>query len=260
MIEYDYSKLGISIRHVWFAESYTDRNSSVDVFFYHYLRDEPIIETGYFSKRICHTLITDLSEDEKALCASIDKGFRYEIRRCSREDEQVRYELYDQNTGFDKQIMQLFKDTYENMYTDKGMRVRFNNKQVDEMIRNNCFLMTVGYREEEPLVFHSYVYDRGLGKVRFHYSASSFRRSANPENVGRVNKGLHWFDICRFKSMGVMSYDWGGISNPEKPNGIDNFKLKFGGTITRGYNIIVGNSLKGKALVSIYNLNKSMKH
>ncbi len=67
-------------------------------------------------------------------------------------------------------------------------------------------------------------------EARLLHSASCFREeSADQSLIGRANKRLHWEDIKYFKQKGLLRYDWGGISDFENPNGIDEFKLKFGG-------------------------------
>lgn len=50
--------------------------------------------------------------------------------------------------------------------------------------------------------------------------------------------------------MGITQYDWGGIANPEEPNGIDQFKMGFGGEAASYYNVIIGVSLLGKITLS----------
>ena len=67
--------------------------------------------------------------------------------------------------------------------------------------------------------------------------------------IGRANKRLHWEYIKYFKQKGLLRYDWGGISDFENPNGIDEFKLKFGGEKITYYNIFAGNTVLGKAAV-----------
>lgn len=61
-----------------------------------------------------------------------------------------------------------------------------------------------------------------------------------------MNKYLHWKDILSFKERGYSRYEWGGITDVENPNGIDRFKMEFGGEVQIYYNYIVANSLKGR--------------
>jgi len=76
----------------------------------------------------------------------------------------------------------------------------------------------------------------------------------NSTQVGMANKRLHWADIVHFKNFGLTTYDWGGISDFDNPNGIDNFKMKFGGNKIE-YNVnIVGISALGKFIVFLKRL------
>ena len=45
----------------------------------------------------------------------------------------------------------------------------------------------------------------------------------------------------------MLRYDWGGISDFDNPNGIDEFKLKFGGDKITYYNVFCGEYTAGKA-------------
>ena len=63
-------------------------------------------------------------------------------------------------------------------------------------------------------------------------------------------------DMKYFKEKGLVRYDWGGISDFENPNGIDEFKLKFGGDKITYYNVFTGNSLLGKLAVTAMKLLK----
>ncbi|WP_242886157.1 hypothetical protein [Faecalibacterium sp. BCRC 81149] len=39
------------------------------------------------------------------------------------------------------------------------------------------------------------------------------------------------------KEMGVKEYDWGGIASCDEPNGIDRFKMPFGGRYNEDYKL-----------------------
>ena len=88
-------------------------------------------------------------------------------------------------------------------------------------------------------MFHSYIYD--VHDARLLHSASCFREESADQNlIGRANKKLQWEDMKYFKEQGVLRYDWGGISDFDNPNGIDEFKLKFGGDKITYYNVLRG--------------------
>ena len=69
--------------------------------------------------------------------------------------------------------------------------------------------------------------------------------------LGRANKYLHWNDWIYLKQQGVVEYDWGGIASYEKPNGIDKFKMSFGGQYKKYYNLFCNCSIAAKAYAEI---------
>ena len=68
----------------------------------------------------------------------------------------------------------------------------------------------------------------------------------NVRTSGRANKFLHWHDWLLLKNIGVIEYDWGGIASYDNPNGIDKFKMSFGGEYRKYYNISAVCSLRAK--------------
>lgn len=142
------------------------------------------------------------------------------------------------------------------MYRSKGMKVDWNDKLVSAYILAGALLVSAACKEDEILVFHAYIYDNK--QARFLYSASCFRDDENEKRnlIGRSNKRLQWEDIQYFQKQGLEKYDWGGIANPEHPNGIDKFKMAFGDEVFVYNNYIVGMSLKGKLAIFAMNLLK----
>ena len=90
------------------------------------------------------------------------------------------------------------------------------------------------------------------------YSVSNYRDDSSKRNLaGRMNKLLHVKDMQWFKDKGYSLYDWGNISSSDTPNGIDKFKMSFGGDVVTLYNSFVGNSIKGKLLLLAYKIKVS---
>lgn len=242
MVYVKYKKHGISIGHLWFAESIINE-SKPDILYKH---GQDKMGGGYDT--VQHTLITDLTENEENIYKKIRKNYRYEIRHV--EKENVKLEFYSaKEMSEKKELVSSFATTYNHMYASKGINAKFNMPLIKEYIRKNAICFTIAYYNGEPLVFHSYIVDKN--NARFFYSASPFREKKDVATIiGQMNKALHWFDIKTFRNMGITQYDWGGIANPEEPNGIDQFKMGFGGEMTSYYNVIIGVSLLGKIALS----------
>lgn len=203
-----------------------------------------------------HTLITDLTEDEESIYKKIRKNYRYEIRRVEKENVQLKF-YSAKEMSEKKELMSSFATTYNQMYASKGINAKFNTPLVKEYMQKDAICFTIAYYNGEPLVFHSYIVDKH--NARFFYSASPFREKKDVATIiGQMNKALHWFDIKTFRNMGIAQYDWGGIANPEEPNGIDQFKMGFGGKEKDYYNTIQGITFIGKIAVMMTKL-KSRK-
>ena len=110
-------------------------------------------------------------------------------------------------------------------------------------------------RAEKDGVDVYHVYFCGGKESCLCYSVSNYRDDNSKRNLaGRMNKLLHAKDMIWFKEKGYTLYDWGNISSSENPNGIDKFKISFGGDVVTLYNSFVGNSIKGKLLVLAHKL------
>lgn len=253
-----YKKSILKIQNVWFANEgdipeilNQSKKMGVDVLNIHGVRFSRKPEKWNEQ----YTIVSDLNETEEEILSKIRKNYRYEIRRTEKEGVVIRQ--YDGREFADKKVLlDTFEETYNQMYRDKGMKTVFNRAQVEEYLRTNCMLVTIGFFDETPYVFHSYIYNKN--NARFYYSTSSFRSDKDiAALIGRINKATHWHDMKMFKKMGVTNYDWGGVSDKNASNGIDKFKIGFGGHIDKYYNKFIGVSLKGKMAIK---LRKMMKY
>lgn len=231
---------------VWFPEEGNKTRCRGDICFVHGVTETEVNKNLFY--QTFHSLVSDLCIDEEEQLSKINKNVRYEIRRSNKEDVYTKVYSSDELMK-NEQVLTQFGDMYEQMYKQKGMDAKINFRQINEYVKTGSFLLTAVCENEKPLVFHSYI--MGEKTVRLLHSVSDFRSdNADANMIARTNKRLHWDDICLFKKMGKEKYDWGGISDFENPNGIDAFKLKFGGTPVTYYNQYEGISLLGKIAVS----------
>lgn len=247
MVDVNYRKKKLfSIRHIWFSSK--NLQSSADITFYHGITKE-LADTINKKKHIeqQYSLTTDLNQSEDLLWKQIRKNVRYEIRRSEKENIMVKH--FAPN-NINKELLDEFEKVYNQMYRDKAMKIKFNRKLIECYIKNKSIEFSIGFIEGLPTVFHSYIVDDV--SVRFFYSTSPFRQDEKEASlIARVNRHLHWNDICYFKKSGYSKYDWGGITNPRLPNGIDNFKIGFGGKQIVYYNLQVYSGLFG-TLYALY--------
>ena len=254
MVYCDYKKSVMRVGHLWFACRLPQGTHKPDLLYKH---GQKVPERGFFTiSSVQHTQITDLTLDENTLYHGIRKNYRYEIRRADKENVTNTLYTAEQMAEY-PEILDAFEQIYNQMYRDKQMSVTFNRPLVEAYQKQKGIVFTVARYDGEPLVFHSYIIDKT--QVRFFYSASPFRAQKDlAAEIGRMNKALHWFDMQTFQRMGIRVYDWGGIRYPKKPNGIDLFKMGFGGTAVSYYNVISGTSLKGKAAVLLLKIKAAL--
>lgn len=196
-----------------------------------------------------YTVFTDLALDERELLACMRKKVRYEVNRAAKEEFQISY--YEaEDIKYNKKILHDFEMAYMSfcdILGDEAVRKAYSREKIESYVRCSC--ITISHIEKENcIVYHLYVHDNTSTVLL--YSVSDFRDKNVDQNLsGRANKLLHYRDMLYFKEKGLESYDWGNISSIEQPNGIDNFKISFGGKVQEIYNIWCGNKFLGKLCV-----------
>lgn len=245
------NSVGLKSANIWFARNANEwKEIKADILHIWGFPDK--VCKGVYNKQ--QTLIIDLKKNEDELFGDINKTVRYEINRSIKES--IRFNIYTSKQIEDKpELVQEFHRCYDEMYKEKNLGTRLDVENFEKYIKNNMVYLSIASDDEEKLVYHVYTYDEKT--VRFLYSCSTFRGSEDKKNIiGRANKFLHWKDMQFFKSIGIETYDLGGIASYEKPNGIDRFKINLGGKPVSYYNITCGNTIVGKLMVLILKLKK----
>ena len=252
MIDVSYQKKFLQVNQIWYPgdtaiSELLMQKRRADILFVHGV---PLGETkgSFRGWQEYHTCVNDLTFSEEELLAAINKAVRYQFRRSEKDQIEIRFYM---KADIEKspELIFSFADLYERMYQSKGSDTKLNRAAIEKYLEVDGIVFSAVWHEDEMIVFHSYIYDDT--DTRLLHSASCFREeSADQSMIGRANKRLHWEDILYFKNKGLLRYDWGGISDFENPNGIDEFKLKFGGKKITYYNVFAGNSLLGKLAVT----------
>lgn len=251
MIDVIYQKEFLKVNQIWYPGNHTvdsllKEKRPADVLFVH---GAPIEETkgSFRGWQEYHTCRNDLTLSEEDMLANINKAVKYQFRRSEKDNIEIAF-YTKEDIEKKPQLIETFRDIYERMYRSKGSDTKLNVTAIERYLQADGIIFSAAIHEGEVLVFHSYICDQE--EARLLHSASCFREeSADQSMIGRANKRLHWEDIKYFKQKGLVRYDWGGISDFENPNGIDEFKLKFGGEKITYYNIFAGNTVLGKAAV-----------
>ena len=192
-----------------------------------------------------YTVISDIAgKSDEELMKGFPSNLRNEIRRAERENT-VSKIYSSEDILKDSSVLDRMADFYTNMYKEKGMDgVTLPIGELLSYARKGALVISTASIEGAETVFHSYV---ASGKnTRLLHSCSEFRVADNAMRnaIGRANKFLHFEDMRYFRDLGADIYDWGGLSSAEEPNGIDKFKLSFGGEMIFYYNVIFTRSLK----------------
>lgn len=250
MVDYLYRRNIFHIREMAFTSLCKAKKIKCDIAYIHSneskLTEESSAPNVLAKKQ--YTLVNNLLATEEEILANIKKNCKYEIKRAEREGAIVNV-YTDFKSLKDNKVIEKFELTYNAMFKAKGLRNVFNKNLVIAAAKNGYLVITTCMTTEEPeyVVFHAYLAD-GNNTVLM-YSASPLWEYGDKDKanlIGRMNKHLHWKDIEWFKNSGYKRYEWGGISNPDLPNGIDKFKMEFGGKQECFYNYIVAHSLLGK--------------
>lgn len=245
MIKFQRSCL-ISIDRIWFINN---RKSNCDII--RFLRICEPFDMKWYSRNEPHiTVINDLSLNIDDILDKTSSTVKYEINKCLKENIEITFS--DSNSiSNDDSIIERFETAYREMAksTNNPILVKhYNRKKIDTYLDNRILYISEASKYNHK-VFHVYVAE-GSNCVLL-YSASNFRYE-DKENrilIGRMNKFLHFNDMEKFKLRGVIKYDWGNIKSNILPNGIDKFKMSFGGDVVKVYNVLIGNTLIGKIAV-----------
>jgi len=199
-----------------------------------------------------NTLLSNLEKSEDEILACIlSKTYKYEIKRAMKES--IVIDFFESSFISDnKNCLTDLHKVYINSCIIGNHPEIINNFDFEKLeccIKQNAVTISVAYFGNGK-VFHIYLHD--LTTALLLHSVSDFRNEGIDRNLaGRANKLLHYKSMLFFKKKGITTYDWGGIRNYEHPNGIDEFKISFGGKPTKTYNIFIGNTLWGKALITL---------
>ena len=258
MIDVMYQKKFLKINQIWYPGKVTisellGQKRKADILFVHGVKKEET-KGSFRGWQEYHTCMNDITMSEEDMLTNINKAVKYQFRRSEKDGIEVKF-YTKKDIEADRTLIDTFAEIYERMYQSKGSDTKLNTTAIDRYLEADSIIFSAVLHEGEIIVFHSYICDET--DARLLHSASCFREeSADQSMIGRANKRLHWEDMKYFKEKGLVRYDWGGISDFENPNGIDEFKLKFGGDKITYYNVFTGNSLLGKLAVTAMKLLK----
>lgn len=230
---------------VYYAKDIRDYN--VDII--HFIQNKQYMKGANIFK----TIIIDLTKEKEELFRNFSKSLRRAIRKINEIDEvEFFYNFYPTQNEI-KEYVKYFSGF------SKAKQIYSCDKPLLERLSKIGCLGIVGVREKETgkiLVYNTYIQD-GV-RARGQYSVSmTYKYSHDKEKrkfIANANKALEWYAINLYKEKGYIEYDLGGVTldaNRPEMDGIDQYKMQFGGTLNEEYNYSYGYSVKGKVTLLV---------
>lgn len=235
---------------LWFDEK-PEESPEVDVLYYYYQPTPPPFPDIEFDEE--YTLLLDLRQDQDQLWKSLKKENRYKIRKAEEKDR-VTYKFWD---CIDSDRINDFCNFYKEFTAHQGLRNL--NKQAISRLKNYADagvlnISCVKSKEGNPLTWRVYYYSRN--RV-FPLHSASVRHDGDAsynQMLGRAHRYHRWQDILKFKSLGTLTYDLGGLyrntTNPKLLN-VNSFKEELGGELVKNFHWRHGLTLKGKLFLLV---------
>ena len=193
-----------------------------------------------------NSLLSDLTIPRDELVNKIHRSTKKEIRRSEKDNFEFKFFSSDEILE-DSTVLNQFVEMYIKNYELKGLPTHNPTEEILRAAKQNGIIITAIYSETVPMAFGVYVTDNK--NIRTWMSTSSFRMFNDNDSrrkVGRAKKRLLYESLLHFKDIGMQTYDWGGISSIDNPNGIDSLKMSFGGVPITYYDETIIMSLKYK--------------
>jgi len=190
------------------------------------------IKEGRKQKPFCfrensHTLEIDLTQDIGFIYSNFSKQIRQQNTQAIKEG--FTYHFHEDFKGFEK---------FFNDFAAKKEIFFTSERRLKEMMP--YLKLAYAKKDNEILAAHSFIFDGEVGIVRhFHSASRRLDEQYDAKIIGKANKFLTCQCIEYFKANGFTSFDFGGIRYPlpeNTTNGINNYKMLFGGVITICYN------------------------
>jgi|KBSMisStaDraftv2_1062788.scaffolds.fasta_scaffold00187_17 lipid II:glycine glycyltransferase (peptidoglycan interpeptide bridge formation enzyme) len=220
MVSFDKRFSVLTVHENWFDLRY----KATDLFgltAYMHVKDS-LKKIPFGIKEASHTVENDLKQGKDSLFGNFSKDYRRQIRKAEEEGMECSF----------REDIDEFVRIYNEFAASKKVNLT-SRQRIEEM--KEFFQMSFVSYQGITLAAHSYLMDKDLRIVRAYHSATQRLSGEFDKNlVGRANKLLHYKDMLHYKELGYEIYDFGGYTQDAQDKGlqgINEFKLNFGGTI-----------------------------
>jgi hypothetical protein len=172
-------------------------------------------------RKVFHTLLIDLTQDEAALSAGMHGTTRTQIRQAEKL-----------GIVCGPSTAEVFLPFFNDFSKEKGIAGTTAAKLASF---GSGLRVTEARLGDLLLAMHVWLLDPEASRLRLIHSATG--RFGDPEHQNASSRGnrlLHWYEMTAFKAEGVRTYDWGGYAqgtDDTAKQGINKFKDGFGGTV-----------------------------
>jgi lipid II:glycine glycyltransferase (peptidoglycan interpeptide bridge formation enzyme) len=176
------------------------------------------------------TLITDLTLSKDEIFKQFASNLRNEIRKVEK--------LENITVSFNDISQERFIAFY-NSFAEAKKLPFLSERRLSKY--NNNLLYISGMIDDEITNVQVYIVDNFSKIARLLYSVSTIHGlddKLKRNQIGWINKALHWYAMEYLKEENFTIYDWGGYSNDKENKalvGIDKFKKSFGGKLIELY-------------------------
>jgi hypothetical protein len=226
MISFNKSKFIIQRKLILYSEKPNLLDGLLNEYMQSFFK-HPIFGFKRFPK---YTKIIDISSD--TFKDSFSKTTLYEIRRATQD-------AINCSTTYD---IDGYIKFYNKFLVEKKLSGLLSFDEVNRY--GNAFVVRCANIEEDPLfVYHSYLYDSSIKRVRLLHSVSDIHNNSLTTQqkalLSKANRLLHYEDMIYFKRNGCLTYDFGGYAYETTDKsllGINSFKDNFGGVLVEESN------------------------
>lgn len=235
---------------IWFDEKPANI-PQVDVVYYYYQATPPVIPEIEFDEE--YTLLLDLQQEQSKIWENIKRENRYKIRKAVKKDELIHE--YWNKINFD--VINCFWDFYNQFALQQGLK-KLKKIEIERLVSyaksGVLHLSRVTSKDGKTLAWRAYYYNKNRVINLHSASLKNYLDPSYNQMIGRANRYHCWQDILKFKSLGALLYDFGGLyvntANQHLLN-INQFKEEFAGEVVRTFNWRQGVTLKGKLFLQL---------
>lgn len=238
---------------IWFDEKPANL-PQVDVVYYYYQPTPPPTPAIEFDEE--YTLLLDLQQEPNKIWENIKRENRYKIRKAMEKDELV----YEYLNKINLEILKNFSDFHYQFTLQQGLK-KLSNLEIERLTSyantGVLHLSRVTSKDGKTLVWRAYYYNKNRVINLHSASLKNYLEPSYNQMIGRANRYHCWQDILKFKNLGALQYDFGGLyvntANQHLLN-INQFKEEFAGEVVRNFNWRQGVTLKGKLFLQLRHL------